>query len=309
MKIIIQTAFYLTTSLGLFFSIPVSHSSELYFIDAHSQVDEGIEREELLKRMNDAGIQKTILSSRRRRKASDVASWAEKHPNKIVPSIRVKGKHYYKDTPKFYKKIKKQVNSGRFRAMSEVILYHAQKGEYAAEVIVYPEDKRVTTALDAAMEKGWPLVLHIEFAAIYGEMREKFYRQMETLVAANPEHPFCMMHMGQLKPNEVAELINKHKNLYFLTAHATPMAINRSRQPWVNMFQGKELKPEWKALMIKYPDRFIFALDNVWAEHWRNDYKEQAGIWRHALQKLPVDVAHAVAHGNAERLWKIADKK
>lgn len=307
MKRIIQTVLYLTTSLSLFFSIPVSHSSELYFIDAHSQVDEGIEREELLQRMQNAGIQKTILSSRRRRRAFDVADWAEKHPNQIIPSVRVKGKHYYKDTSKFYKKIKKQVKSKRFRAMSEVILYHVQKGEYAAEVIVYPEDKRVATVLNATIEQGWPLVLHIEFAAINGKMRETFYRQMESLVAANPEHPFCMMHMGQLKPNEVAELINKHKNLYFLTAHATPMAIHRSRQPWVNMFQGRELKPEWKTLMIKYPDRFIFALDNVRAYHWRNDYKEQADIWRRALQKLPVDVAQAVAHGNAEKLWKLAD--
>ena len=307
MKRIIQTLFYLTTLISLLFSIPVTHSSELYFIDAHSQVDEGIELEELLQRMHGAGINKSILSSRRRRSAFDVADWAESHPSKIIPSIRVKGKHYSKDTPKFYKKIKKRVNSQRFRAMSEVLLYHAQKGEYAAEVIVYPDDKRVKTVLDATMEKGWPLVLHIEFAAIYGEMRKEFYKQMETLIAANPEHPFCMMHMGQLKPNEVAELINKHKNLYFLTAHATPMARHRSRQPWVNMFQGKELKPEWKSLMIKHPDRFIFALDNVWAEHWRNDYKEQADIWRHALQKLPVDVAHAVAHGNAERLWKLTD--
>jgi hypothetical protein len=27
--------------------------------------------------------------------------------------------------------------------------------------------------------------------------------------------------------------------------------------------------------MLKWPDRFIFALDNVWAEHWKSDYMEQ----------------------------------
>ena len=33
---------------------------------------------------------------------------------------------------------------------------------------------------------------------------------------------------------------------------------------------------------------------------------QQVDLWRKALGKLPDEVAHAVAHGNAERLWKLA---
>lgn len=298
-------AFLLLILSGPLLYIPGALATDLYFIDAHSQVDEEIDQDELIRRMGEAGIRKTILSARRHRSAFDVADWAESHPDKIIASIRVKGKHYVKNTRKFYKNISKRVNSGRFNAMSEVLLYHAQKGELAREVIVYPDDERVTAVLDAASAEGWPLVIHIEFSAIYGSMRKDFYDKMETLIAENPDQPFCLIHMGQLNANAVSKLIKNHKNLYFIAAHSNPLAVQRSRQPWVNMFEGKELAPDWKSLIIMHPDRFIFALDNVWAEHWRNDYKQQVELWRHALQALPIDVGHAVAHGNAERLWHI----
>ena len=295
----------LSVSVWLSFCIPPAYAAELYFIDAHSQVDDDIGRDELIRRMTAAGISKSILSSRRQRSAFDMADWAEQSPDKIVASVRVKGKPYSKRSAKYYKKLEKQLNSGRFHAMSEVLLYHAQKGDQAGEVIAYPDDPRVTAALAAAKSKGWPLVIHIEFASLSGGMREKFYNKMQTMLQVNPDQPFALNHMGQLDAETVADLLARHNNLYFLTAHCNPLAVKRSNQPWVNMFQGRHLAPAWQALMIKYPDRFIFALDNVWAEQWRNGYKEQVDLWREALQPLPVEVAQALAHGNAERLWKL----
>ena len=285
---------------------PNVYSTELYFIDAHSQADQDIDRDELLERMAAAGVRKTILSSRRRRPAFDVADWAAAHPDRLIASVRVKSKHYTNNTRKFYKKIKKQVNSDHFNTMSEMLLYHAQKGQQANEVIVYPDNEHVSTLLDAARAQGWPLVIHIEFAALHGDMRREMYDKMLSLVTEYPDQPFCLIHMGQLDASAVAGLLQKNQNLYFMTSHSNPIAVQRSNQPWVNMFQGKELAPDWKSLVIKHPDRFIFALDNVWAEQWRNGYKEQVDLWRHALQALPADVAHAVAHGNAERLWHIS---
>jgi len=71
------------------------------------------------------------------------------------------------------------------------------------------------------------------------------------------------------------------------------------------MFENDGLAPEWKTLIVTNPKRFIFALDNVWPNHWRNDYEEQVSLWKNALNKLPPEVAHAVAHGNTESLWKL----
>jgi len=71
------------------------------------------------------------------------------------------------------------------------------------------------------------------------------------------------------------------------------------------MFRGSALASEWRELLIQFPDRFILAFDNVWPENWSHAYVEHAQFWRSALAGLPVDVARAIAHGNAERLWKI----
>lgn len=300
-KSILQKLFPLLFFLS---ALPLTgHTAELYFIDAHSQVDEQIDQVEILQRMQQAGITKSILSSRRKRRAFDMADWSENHPDRIIASVRVKGKHYKKDTPKYYKKLRKQVNSGRFKAMSEVLLYHAQKGERAGEVSVLPDDPRVSAALELAKDQGWPLIIHIEFAALQGEKRRQFHDKLEEMLKANPQHPFALIHMGQLGAEDVARLLAEHKNLYFLTSHCNPIIIRRSGQPWVNLFDGNNLAKPWQALMIKYPDRFIFALDNVWAEQWRNGYKQQVEIWRKALMQLPVEVAHEIAHANAERLW------
>ena len=282
------------------------HAAELYFIDAHSQVDHKLENLELIiQRMDEAGVYHTILAARSGRTPKEVVAFAEAHEGRIVPAVRTKGGAYRNDSPKYYKKMRNQLNSGQFRAVAEILLYHTQKGHRAPEVIVYPNDERVVFALGEAIEKGWPFVVHIEFQSLGRRQRQRFMAAMEEMLKAHPDHPFALNHMGQLDASEVRRLIETHKNIHFLTAHTNPFIIRHSNQPWVNIFDGKTLAPVWKELISQYPDRFIFALDNVWERHWREFYLDQMEYWRKAMADLPPNVAHAVAHGNAERLWKI----
>jgi hypothetical protein len=75
------------------------------------------------------------------------------------------------------------------------------------------------------------------------------------------------------------------------------------------MFEGESLKSEWKKLISRYPDRFIFALDNVFSFFWTPEkYLTKMDLWWKAMAELPAAQAHALAHGNAERLWKLAHK-
>jgi hypothetical protein len=71
------------------------------------------------------------------------------------------------------------------------------------------------------------------------------------------------------------------------------------------MFDGRNLSADWKQLMIKHPDRFIMGFDMVFPEMWGQFYLGQVALWREAIKQLPVEVAHAFAHGNAERLWHL----
>ncbi len=300
-----QAGIGLAFSLLCLFWVTNAHSEEIYFIDAHSQVDHNIGLTEIVARMRAAGIKKTILAARSQRKSKEIAALAEAHPDLIVAAVRTKSRHYKNNSKKYYKKLRAQIVSGRFNAMAEVLLYHAQKGDLADEVVIYPDDERVKAAFKEAKKHGWPFVLHIEFAALSGSQREKYFVALERFVNQQPDHPFVLIHMGQLDVSEVKRLIDNHSNIYFLTSHSNPVAVNRSNQPWVNMFKDDLLAPKWQSLVVSYPKRFIFALDNVWPGHWRNGYKEQVLLWREALSKLPPDVGHAIAHGNAESLWKL----
>lgn len=288
---------------------PIAEGDELYFVDAHSQFDTDVNTELILKRMKQGGVNKTILASRRHRKPREAAELAEEYPDRIVASIRTKGRHYSEGTRKFYKKLRKQVNSGRFSAMAELLIFHAQKGDKADEVRISLDDKRVLTALDYAIENEWPFVLHFEFASLHGSEHEEYMSALKELLSSKPEHPFALIHMGQLPHEDVAALIKAHKNVYFITSHADPVTAADSKQPWINMMDKEKFKPEWKKLMEQNPNRFIFALDNVWGWQWQDTYMKHIKVWRSALSELPADVANAVAHGNAERLWKLESKE
>ena len=211
------------------------------------------------------------------------------------------------------KALHRQADSGNFVAMAEPLMYHAAKRRGAAEnraleTVIYPSDPRVQTALQLAIEKKWPLVLHIEFSSPSIQDRGRFMRELEGMLDERLGEPFVLTHMGQLRAAEVQRLIEAHPNIYFLTGRSDPFIISQAgkgRQPWVNMFQGNGLADDWRRLMVRYPERFALAFDNVWPEYWSDLYVERARLWRHALSELPTSVAQAIAHGNAERLWNI----
>ena len=299
----VVTLFFLTSSLNPVFA------SELYFIDAHSQLDQMVDDPELvIQRMDESGVYRTILAARSKRQPDEIADFADQYPQRIVPAVRTKSGAYNTDNPKYYKKMNKQLRDGRFKAIAEILLYHSQKGEKAPEVMVYPDDPRVEFALHTAIEHNWPFVIHIEFASLQGKQRQKFMQGMKTLLAENPQHAIVLNHLGQLRAGELAPLLKEYQNLHVLTAHVNPAIITHSNQPWTNMFDGRTLSSEWRDLVIQYPKQFVFALDNVWERHWREFYPEQMAYWKSALADLPGEVAHAVAHGNAERLWQLTPK-
>jgi predicted TIM-barrel fold metal-dependent hydrolase len=62
------------------------------------------------------------------------------------------------------------------------------------------------------------------------------------------------------------------------------------------------LDPQWRALFLRHPDRFMYGTDTWIPERWNAlvDAAESARIW---LRELPPDVAHAIAYGNAERVF------
>src|SRR2546425_11232582 len=96
-------------------------------------------------------------------------------------------------------------------------------------------------------------------------------------------------------PEEIDALLAKWPHLW------TELSLRDAVAP-----RGK-LDPKWRALFVKYGDRFTGGTDtgpvggaHTGDERWGGYTQLVAGI-RAWLGQLPADVAEAIAHGNAER--------
>ena len=174
-----------------------THSPEVDvpIIDAHSQFDQYVDPRRIIQLMDQSGVRRTILATRGTVTPEELISFASRYPGRIIPAVRSKGGPYERNEEKYYKKLQKQMRMEGFGAMAEVLMYHAQKGNKAPEIVVYPRDERVQAALRGALERDWPFVVHIEFAAA-GERRDAFVAQLNEMLVQNPEQPFVMIHMG-----------------------------------------------------------------------------------------------------------------
>ena len=66
--------------------------------------------------------------------------------------------------------------------------------------------------------------------------------------------------------------------------------------------EGEKLCPEWRALLLKYPSRFMIGSDTWVNQRWQY-YDELMQGYRTWLGDLPSDVARQVAWGNGAKLF------
>ncbi len=280
----------------------------LPIVDAHTQIDGETDMNVVIATMDRAGIGRALLSARFGRKPDDILALAKAHPDRITATARTKTKNYlkgFKGTEFFRNSFTREIAAGEYGALAEVILWHDQKGNKAGKVVIAPDHPRVQVYVDAAVKNDWSFIFHIEFGGA-GSDREPFMKKMKAVLRQHPDHPMALIHMGQIDdPAEARRLIEDHPNLHFITSHCNPLTHGRPEFPWANLFDGDRLHPTWSKLMIDHPDRFVLAFDNVFPDHWGDYYVDQANLWRRALTDLPEPVAHAIAHKNAERLWKL----
>lgn len=320
--------------------VPTGESAEaIPIFDAHNQYDNGLTAEEIISLMDAAGVQRTFFSSRGRGE-DFVLQAGSRYPKRILPLITTKGPDVERAgvrsgsnanlgrsgrssstqsaTPARSEGLgpflQRAVEDRRYYGIAELLVFHTEKdfnsGVVMPQRAMMPDDPIVELVAGLDASRNWPLLLHIEFGQT-GDLRQTYMEKFEQLLKAHPNLPMVLMHMGQLDPDEAGRLIVAHQNLYLLTGrvsyggngpqinphtHATPSTV---------MFQNGRLLATWRELFVKYPDRFIFAIDNVQLNDWRNGYVKEVTHWRRAFADLPPDVANQIAHQNAERLWHL----
>ena len=202
--------------------------------------------------------------------------------------------------------------------MGEVLVTHH---ELRHRNLNYPDfkislfEKRVKAAIEIAERNRWPVILHLEFNDMGEEKAPYYFKQLYTLLEVHAGVTFGLIHMGQVEPHEARALLERHDNIFFLTSHADPITqrslANRApgvvaQTGWINLFErGARWKKPWRKLVEQYPDRFVLAFDNVWAQHWKQTYEKKVRFWRKALAQLSNDAALRIGCANAARLWTL----
>jgi hypothetical protein len=116
-------------------------------------------------------------------------------------------------------------------------------------------------------------------------------RAVEELIRIDPRARVLWAHAGLGEgAAAVGALVDRYPQLLVELALRSDVAPNG------------ELDPQWRALFLRHPDRFMYGTDTWVPERW-NALVESAEAAREWLRDLPDEVARAIAFENAERVF------
>ena len=290
-------------------------------IDAHSQVGERITAALVSKQINKTDVDYTLLSFRLRKVETTFLTIKKLTKNKVKYLIPTKLRGF----------TRKKVN--RDRAINQIIELkksaEQKKIEYAGfgEIIVQHaphnhkklqydginldlDSERISRVINIVLKDKKPVILHVELKD-FPKDSQKILKQIITMGNRFPENEFLLMHMAQIEVSDAKTLFEKTKNVHLVTSHADNEAqrrikLGKAQQGWINLFNSEDnIKDQWLDLMNRNPERFVFALDNVWDGHWLKGYRKRVSMWRKALASLDDGVAVSIACKNANRYFQL----
>jgi predicted TIM-barrel fold metal-dependent hydrolase len=248
-------------------------AAELPIFDAHvhySRPDWDVySPERALSILTAAGVRRAIVSST---PDDGTLKLYEKAPKTVVPFLRPyrtrddMGKWHSDPGVQAY--VEERVKRGIYRGIGE---FHLSLTEAAG-----PTVKRVA---ELAAERDLFLQAHVDDVTI------------EKLLTLYPKARFLWAHAGMSAPaSTVGRLLERFPKLYVELALRTDVA------------SGGTLDPEWRAVFVKYPDRFMVGTDTWVTSRWEvmRAYHRDVQAW---LAQLPREVAEAIAWKNGERLF------
>ncbi|MCX8005193.1 MAG: protein-disulfide reductase DsbD family protein, partial [Burkholderiaceae bacterium] len=140
----------------------------------------------------------------------------------------------------------------------------------------------VRRVVELARQHGLILHSHSDADAI-----ERQFRQW-------PQARILWAHAGFDSPARVREMLRRYPRLW------CDLAFRSDHAP------GGTLDPEWRALFLEFPDRFLVGTDTFTPERWPF-VVEHARFSRQWLAQLPREVAERIAWKNGEALFARSD--
>ncbi len=272
-------------------SMPVpAQEPPLAFFDAHTHMMvENLTPDEEIALLRKAGITHVVLMHN---EPEVIAALARKYPGFVIPSLS-----FTRPTPKSV-----QLDETAGPLVAKLYADHAicSVGEIGGGNF-NAASSPLRSIYAAAAASGAPVNVHTDIA------KPENLAAVEAAVSTYPNMKFVLAHLGWTAgPDLIGRLLDAHPNLY------TDMSIRLDPPgslPWRNngvdlsiLRADNTFQPEWRALIERHPDRFLFAMDiNSFGRRYTMT-EELVRTARQALAPLPRPVQEAIAHGNLERL-------
>ena len=245
---------------------------ELPIFDAHMHYShdawDSVPVQDVLSILRKAGVRRALISSAGDDGQQRLYAAA---PDVIIPELRPYrtradvGTWFRDETVPAY--LEERLRRYRYAGIGEFHLYGADAD--------LPVPRRM---VELARKHNLFLHAHSDADAI-----ERLFRQW-------PQARILWAHAGFDRPERVAEMLRKHRNLWsdlaFRTDHGS----------------GGKVDPGWRKAFLEFPDRFMVGTDTYTPERWH--YVPEHAAWSRAwLSDLPRDVAERIAWKNGEQLF------
>jgi hypothetical protein len=280
--------------------------------DAMAQTDQALDGETAIATARAAGVARMALFARVHRRQDGralVAALAAAHPDFIVLGA-----------PKFFdmrgdldssyvRDVLAGTASGQYKFVGELLYAHGDKqggevtatGERAIDASA-PNTRRLIAGLQG---RHVPVMTHWE---VYDWDRD--WPRFDGLYGAFPDQVFIWPHAGFGTAEQLATVLAAHRNVMATLSKKDMAGVSANfasaerdedvGPPAVD--NCGTLRPDWRAAILRFPDRLMFATDAHKPQRWAA-YTYIVRRWRLILAQLPPEAARALAYDNAARLY------
>lgn len=246
-------------------------AAETKLVDAHIHYSHDawdmLPPEMAVKALREAGLAKAFVSSSN---DDGTLKLAELAPDLIVPVLRPYRRRGETGTwhgdPTVVDMVAERLAKNRYAGIGEFHVFGADADKPVVREIVQ-------------LAKKYGIFLHAHSDA----------EAVERIFAQDPDARVLWAHSGFDAPEDVAELLRKHKNLWADLAFRSEHAA------------GGAVASDWRPVFLEFPDRFMIGTDTFAPERWFY-VKSHADWTREWLADLPADVAEQIGRKNAETL-------
>ncbi|QGT77763.1 amidohydrolase family protein [Guyparkeria halophila] len=254
-------------------AIPGQAATPLFDAHLHYNAEQraAIDPQAILETLESNGIEHAVVTSRPPENARLLAELA---PDRIVPFLGVyrakADKENWMHRPDLPARVETWLDQGDYRGLGELHIFGRDRDSQTFKRLV-----------EIAAERGLVLMLHGDLAII------------DRAFEIAPTVDVLWAHLGdQPDPTILRAALARHPEHLF---------IDTSVRDERFLDEQGQLLPEWRALFVDHPNRFVVGVDTYSLARWQR-FDEAADTIRQWLDQLPDSVARRLARENAREL-------